>query len=42
VSSPGETCSNTIISDELPIPPLDRKGFILQYRNLDTRNKMER
>ena len=42
VSSPGETCSNTIISEELPIPPLDRKGFILQYRHLDTRNKMER
>lgn len=42
VSSPGETCSNAIISDELPIPPLDRKGFILQYRHLGTRNKMER
>lgn len=28
-----ETCSNTVISEELPVPPLDRKGFILQYRH---------
>lgn len=33
VSVQRETCSNTIISDELPIPPLDRKGYILQYRH---------
>lgn len=42
VSSKEETCSNTIISKELPFPPLDRKGFILQYRHLDIRNKIER
>ncbi len=33
VPSQGETCSNTAISEELPMPPLDRKGFILQYRH---------
>ncbi len=33
VSSQAETCSNTVISEELPMPPLDRKGFILQYRH---------
>ncbi|MCK5133410.1 MAG: class I SAM-dependent methyltransferase [Candidatus Sabulitectum sp.] len=38
VSVQQETCSNTIISDELPIPPLDRKGFILQYRHSCIKN----
>ncbi len=33
VSEKTETCSNAIISEELPIPPLDRTGFILQYRH---------
>lgn len=33
VSTKTETCSNTVISEELPVPPLDRKGFILQYRH---------
>ncbi|MEA3266011.1 MAG: RsmG family class I SAM-dependent methyltransferase [Candidatus Fermentibacteria bacterium] len=33
VSRQVETCSNTVISEELPMPPLDRRGFILQYRN---------
>ncbi len=42
VSNREETCSNTILSEELPNPPLDRKGFILQYRHLDSRNKIER
>lgn len=32
VSSLVETCSNTVISEELPMPPLDRRGFMLQYR----------
>lgn len=33
LSEEAETCSNAIISEELPVPPLDRKGFILQYRH---------
>lgn len=33
VPSQVETCSNTAISEELPMPPLDRKGFILQYQH---------
>jgi 16S rRNA (guanine527-N7)-methyltransferase len=28
-----ETCSNAVISEKLPFPPLDRSGFILQYRH---------
>jgi len=33
VSERTETCSNAVISEMLPIPPLDRNGFILQYRS---------
>lgn len=42
ISTREETCSNTIISEELPIPPLDRKGFIMQYRHPGIKNKRER
>ncbi|MCD6588241.1 MAG: 16S rRNA (guanine(527)-N(7))-methyltransferase RsmG [Candidatus Fermentibacteraceae bacterium] len=33
ISSIIETCSNAVISEKLPVPPLDRSGFILQYRH---------
>jgi 16S rRNA (guanine(527)-N(7))-methyltransferase RsmG len=33
VPSKIETCSNAVISEKLPVPPLDRSGFILQYRH---------
>lgn len=33
VSESEGTCSDTQISTELPVPPLDRRGFILQYRH---------
>jgi len=32
ISEITETCSNAAISEILPAPPLDRGGFILQYR----------
>lgn len=38
VSAQDETCYNAVISDELPNPPLDRKGFILQYRYPSIKN----
>ncbi|RKZ04380.1 16S rRNA (guanine(527)-N(7))-methyltransferase RsmG [Candidatus Fermentibacteria bacterium] len=33
ISTKIETCSNAAISEILPVPPLDRSGFILQYRH---------
>ncbi len=33
VSHRVETCSDTVTSEKLPMPPLDRQGFILQYRH---------
>ncbi|MCK5786023.1 MAG: class I SAM-dependent methyltransferase [Candidatus Sabulitectum sp.] len=33
VSTKSENSSRTLFSEELPVPPLDRKGFILQYRH---------
>jgi 16S rRNA (guanine(527)-N(7))-methyltransferase RsmG len=28
-----KNCSCTVLSEKLPVPPLDREGFILQYRH---------
>jgi 16S rRNA (guanine527-N7)-methyltransferase len=33
ISQNTETCYNAVISEKLPVPPLDRSGFVLQYRH---------
>ena len=37
VFTKSENSSCALLSEELPVPPLDRKGFILQYRHPVTR-----